>query len=154
MRETIHLCLLCDPKFRWKHLRVALWTQVRGLLRITLLLHCQPPATVRASRDFPATTRYETLRLCKRELLFHLQQKRNHINEERTHVIGRGVLRGCGILRIPYSLHNHLTHGGDVVNLTHRSRSTSQKHFYFCLCYWSGGIRLIHNAQYMLVIFH
>jgi hypothetical protein len=42
-------------------------------------------------------------------------------------VIGRGGLYGCEILRISHCLDIRLADGGDVVSLTHRSRSTSQK---------------------------
>jgi hypothetical protein len=43
-------------------------------------------------------------------------------------VTGRGGLHGCEMLRIPYCLYSRLTDGGEVVSLTHRPRSTPQKH--------------------------
>jgi hypothetical protein len=45
-------------------------------------------------------------------------------------VAGRGDLQGCQRLRIPHCLHSRLTDGGKVVSLTHRPRSTPQKHYF------------------------
>jgi hypothetical protein len=44
-------------------------------------------------------------------------------------VAGRGGLQGCEMLRILNFIDNRLTDSGKDVNLTHRPRSTPQKHF-------------------------
>jgi hypothetical protein len=44
-------------------------------------------------------------------------------------VTGHTGLKGCEMLRIPHCLEILLTDGGKVVSLTHRLRSTPQKHF-------------------------
>jgi hypothetical protein len=45
------------------------------------------------------------------------------------------ALQGCEMLRIPHCLESRLTYGGEDVGLKHQLRSTSQKHFNFCLWY-------------------
>jgi hypothetical protein len=45
-------------------------------------------------------------------------------------VTGRGGLLGCEMLRIPHCIDSRLTIGGEVVNPTHRPRSTLQKHYF------------------------
>jgi hypothetical protein len=47
-----------------------------------------------------------------------------------TPVTGRGGLYGCETLRIPQCIDNRLADGGEVVNLTHRPRSTPLKHYF------------------------
>jgi hypothetical protein len=48
-------------------------------------------------------------------------------------------LWGCEMLRIPHCLDSRLIDGGKVVRLTHRLRSTPQKHFFFLLILVSVG---------------
>jgi hypothetical protein len=43
---------------------------------------------------------------------------------------GRGGLQACEMLRIPHCIDIGLTDGGKVVSLTHRPRSTLQKHYF------------------------
>jgi hypothetical protein len=45
-------------------------------------------------------------------------------------VIGHEGLYGCEMLRVPSCLDNLLADGGEVVSLTHRVRSTPQKHYF------------------------
>jgi hypothetical protein len=59
-------------------------------------------------------------------------------------VTGRGGLQDCDMLRISYCINSLLTSGGKVVCLTHRPRSTTQKHFsasgtHFWPSLWSSG---------------
>jgi hypothetical protein len=45
-------------------------------------------------------------------------------------VTGRAGLQGCKVLGIPHCKDNRLTHGGEVVSLTRRPRSTLQKNLW------------------------
>jgi hypothetical protein len=45
-------------------------------------------------------------------------------------VTGRGCLEGCKMLRISHCLDSRLTDDGKFVSLTHRPRSTPQKHYF------------------------
>jgi hypothetical protein len=47
----------------------------------------------------------------------------------------RGGLWCCQMLKIPHCLDSRLTDGGKVVSPTHRLRSTTQKHYFFCFWY-------------------
>jgi hypothetical protein len=53
----------------------------------------------------------------------------SHTDTKAIPVGGRGGPQGCEMLRIPHCLDNPLTDGGEVLILTHRLRSTPQKHF-------------------------
>jgi hypothetical protein len=44
-------------------------------------------------------------------------------------VTGRGGVKDYEMFRVPHCVDNWLTGGGKVVSPTHRSRSTSHKHF-------------------------
>jgi hypothetical protein len=56
-------------------------------------------------------------------------------------VTGRGSVVDYEMLRIPHCLDNRLTDGGKNVSLTHRLRSTPQKHYVLLLVLISVGGR-------------
>jgi hypothetical protein len=61
--------------------------------------------------------------LCKIEITAEIFVQ-SHFYSNSCYVIG------CQMLRIPYYVDNWLTGGGKVVSLTHRPRSTPQKHYF------------------------
>jgi hypothetical protein len=57
-------------------------------------------------------------------------------------VTGCEGLQGFEMLRITHCLHNRLTDFGELLSLTHRPRSTPQKHFCYRLSTLQGLVRL------------
>jgi hypothetical protein len=52
------------------------------------------------------------------------------IKSKATPVTGLEGLQGCEMLRIPHCLDKRITDGDEIVSLTHRQRSTPQKHYF------------------------
>jgi hypothetical protein len=59
-----------------------------------------------------------------------LNQVQKYVKNKAIPVTGRGGLYGYEMLRIPHCLDNRLTDGGRIVSLTHRQRTTRQKHYF------------------------
>jgi hypothetical protein len=59
----------------------------------------------------------------------------------------RGPLKGCEILRIPHYPYNRLTDGGEVVGLTHRSRSIPTETVFLLLSLVLVSVRELSNPQ-------
>jgi hypothetical protein len=63
--------------------------------------------------------------------MFPLSYERHlHIKKKSSPITGRRYLQGCEMLRIPHYLANRFIDGGEVISLTHRTRSALQSFFF------------------------
>jgi hypothetical protein len=92
---------------------------------ISVILECRP-----ATRSVTVVTQSVTV-VTQSVAVVTLWKEVNKYKCKTIPVTGRGVLRGCEMLRIPHCLDNQPEDGGEVASFKHRLRSTLQKYFLF-----------------------